>query len=217
MARRNASRKHASKKQNKVLTQGLAGAAMLAAGTQAYGGLISAIAPPDVPEPGLPGANAVTWDIDGDGADDFEFNYKRQFSQPYWQSNVYTKQADNGIVGYVGDYIDYADRLDFDVSVDELQEFMGSAPNDQICMASLYNGDIYGGFADDAQGFLGLKFMVGSETHYAWLLLRTGPGIGIDFIAAAYASDPNEPAITPEPGSLAALALGAAAWLRRRP
>jgi hypothetical protein len=87
----------------------------------------------------------------------------------------------------------------------------------------------YGQFLGvNSTGFLGFRFTSGGNTHYGYIELGITPGApgngpGITFLSAAFENLPAMPieiAAVPEPKtaalSLGALALGAAATLRRR-
>ena len=73
------------------LMSGLAGAAALAAGSQAYaqGTAVSIAPPPDIPAPVPPNSSAtINWNADGVGANDFTFLFRFPNStQVHWQSN----------------------------------------------------------------------------------------------------------------------------------
>jgi hypothetical protein len=76
----------------------------------------------------------------------------------------------------------------------------------------------YGFFSPGDTGYLGLRFDIGSDTHYGWANITVGPNsvvslntLGYESIAGASAHVPLSPASVPEQGSsLALLALGAA-------
>ena len=74
----------------------------------------------------------------------------------------------------------------------------------------------YGPFAG-LDGYLGIRFYIGSDLHYGWIRLNLNngyPAQAIGFITEwAYNSVPNAPlaaGVVPEPSTLALVALGAA-------
>jgi hypothetical protein len=76
----------------------------------------------------------------------------------------------------------------------------------------------YGFFAPGSTGYLGLRFDIGSDTHYGWANITVNPDSTVALNTLGYESDagvsahvPLSPAAVPEGGSsLALLALGAA-------
>jgi len=77
----------------------------------------------------------------------------------------------------------------------------------------------YSDLPEGQQTYLGVRFDLGSGDQYGWIgVVRTGPDL--DAFAWGYETDPGVPieagALVPEPGSLAMLAVGAAAMARRR-
>lgn len=63
--------------------------------------------------------------------------------------------------------------------------------------------------------YMGIHFDIGDGVQYAWIgFVRTAEQV--EAFAWAYETEPGVPITVPEPGTLAGLALGAAALLRRR-
>ena len=208
----------------KAALAGLGGAAILASGSQAYSAVISVTPPPDLADlgegtvnPGPGDFDHTDWDLDGDGTIDFGFNYRNVDNPQFtWQSNIWT-DGTNGVVGYVGFFLDYADNLTAGTVVDGSSTFVGTT--DQVALGSEYLYTPYGGFGsvdDIVRGFVGLRFQMADGVHYGFVEIETGEGFGLTFHSAAYESEPDVGITIPEPGSLAALALGAVALLKRR-
>lgn len=200
---------------------GLAGAAALAAGSQAYSAVTPAASlPANIPGtvPSTPTPLTSLWDVDGDAASDFVFRYET-FASGSWFSGIGSFPPNNAVVGYVGYFgpytLFYADNLGSGAVVDATDNFVGT--NNYAILASRFSGTDYGAFrAPNTRGFVGFKFEIGSNLHFGWIELETSRDGGVVFHSGAYESTPNTPIAIPEPGSLAALAIGAAALLRRR-
>ncbi|MBS0659815.1 MAG: PEP-CTERM sorting domain-containing protein [Verrucomicrobia bacterium] len=214
-------------------TSGLAGAMVLAAGSSAYANIVTVATPADFNvAAGTASVGPVLWDVNGDGATDFQFTYRypntATGSGVIWQANMnpFTgTQATNGALGYQGTFIRYAEAF-------TLGTIFGPTPpantpavsfpttSTQVTLGSRYlsagTPSYYGGFATGptppgTQAYVGFRFTIGANTHYGWLLLSVGPG-SIDFVSAAYDNTPNTPIAAgaiPEPSTLAFLSLGA--------
>lgn len=217
-------------------TTGLAGAVAIAGGTAAYGQIIVVSTPADfVVSAGTATAPSVNWDVNGDGINDFTFGYRypntATGSGVIWQANMnpFTgSAATNGVIGYTGPFIRYGSALAAGFSIGTGGAFSTVT---QVALGSRYlSGGVptyYGGFAASiAPGTLayaGFRFNdSGGQVHYGWILLSVGPG-SIDFVSAAYQSTSNTAILAgavPEPGTMAALAIGAVgvvgAVVRRR-
>jgi hypothetical protein len=198
----------------KKTSSGLLGALAIASGSSAYAAVVSVAPPPDLSS--TPGGATTTenWDVNLDGIVDFGFQnrYPNSGTHVNWQLNFYPVPAGNGVVGYVGPFINYADALSFGTSIGPASTFQTSA---QVCLGSNYGGTLYGGFAVEVppgtNAYAGFQFTAADGIHYGWVFLNINAGI-IDFTSAAYESTPGV-AITagavPEPGTMAMLALGA--------
>lgn len=204
---------------------GLSGAILLAAGSQAYATMVSVSPPPDVPAGPINDqfGNEVIWDIDGTGPIiDFTFQHRRLpgiFLD--YQANVFPNiYFSNAVVGYTGSSNDYADMLSAGTVIGPASPWVdGFATTSHVVLASQYFFNNYGGFSNGQVGYLGFRFDSPTGTHYGWLEMSVTKNGGIDFISAAY-SDTDLPVYAgggevPEPGTLAALAFGAAVLLHR--
>lgn len=202
-----------------IRLSGLAGAVTLAAGSMAYADIVVVSGPTDVVANGNTafGGNSVFWDVDGDGADDLEFGHRgTPISPTYsWQANVYTL-AGSTVSGYAGLFVAfYGSQLSMGDSV--ASSGLVGTPGAQIAMGSDYASLAYGGWGavgGSSTGFLGFQL---SSGNYGWVEVTAGP-TGIQFLGAAYENSGADIAAgaVPTPGSLGALAIGAAAMLRRK-
>ncbi len=209
--------------------KGLAGAAALAAGSQAYGQVTPVATPADLANLGEGTANPgpgqfdpVAWDVNGDAVDDFGFNFRNIDDAVFtWQANIYALNAGNGADGYIGFFLDYANNLPAGTTIDGGLNFVDALAGN-VALGSEYLGLPYGGFGSvdsTVRGFVGFRFLASGNTHYGWVEIETGEDFGLSFLGAAYNATPDAPIAAgeiPEPSTLAALAFGACALLRRR-
>lgn len=208
---------------------GLAGAVAIAGGSQAYGAIVAVTPPANLTNTaGSATTTTINWDVNGDGTADFQFSdrYPNIAAGSYgvvWQENMNPATSalatTNGVVGYQGSFVRYASALTAGTSIATASAFSTSA---QVVLGSRYsyggNGiSNYGGFAAAvAPGtfrYAGFRFNATDGTHFGWIQLAVNAGT-ITFVNAAYQSTPATAIIAgavPEPGSMAALALGAAA------
>jgi hypothetical protein len=216
-----------------VVRAGFAGALALAGGTGAYGSIVDATAslPADVVIPA--GSNvsnlSAVWDINGDSLGDLQFRYRSNIAAAWpWTTRLFTSTG-GAVVASGGGYGPYANLLTNSDIVGPASGF-GAATN--AVLGSVYGGTTYGGFGTvtgSIHGFVGFKFLDAlSAVHYGWAEIEVfaeasgGAGAGtpgIRFFHAAYESsaDTALPVGTlPTPGSIGALALGAATLLRRK-
>jgi hypothetical protein len=156
-----------------------------------------------------------------------------------------TAAGTNALAGYIGGYgISYAVRLSAGASIGAVAPSgfasLGASSNPaqagswrnpaQVVLGSFYGALPYGGFAvagaanANVRGFVGFRFDQGGQTRYGWLdveVRRSGTAAGsggIFFYGAAYEDSgaPIAAGAVPAPGTLAGLAVGAAACLRRK-
>lgn len=76
-------------------------------------------------------------------------------------------------------------------------------------------GDPASDFEEGVPSYIGVRFNLGAGDQFGWIgVVRNGPFV--DPFAWAYETTPGLPITTPEPGSLAMLALGAVGLLARQ-
>ncbi len=221
------------------LRTGLAGAMALAAGTSAYAAIVPVGVPANLPAAPAPASNPATgtlgWDVDGNGTLDFGFQFRNPQANPgpgvQWQGNFNPLIAGNAVVGYTGAFIAYANNLATNTSISGASTFRPTSGTGQVTLGSVYRSNSintgYGGFfpgnpntaggqAGASRGFAGFRFATPGGVRYGWIELQVD-ATGISFFRAAYEdSGAAIPAGTiPAPTSIGALALGAAALLRR--
>ncbi len=217
------------------LSKGLAGAAALAAGTEAYGAVTAANSLPAnfIPSSGVTSpAHQESWDVDGDGTADFDLFFSQASTSGNWVSGIYGYGGVGtaAAVAYVGPYVVYVNRLSVGTSIGPTSIF-NQDTGYVAAFASRFSGMLYGQFnPPNDRGFIGFEFTNASGLHFGYLELMTDPFTsagspgGQTFFQAFYESTPNTPititAAIPEPGTLASLAVGAAflggVALRRR-
>ena len=203
------------------LTRGLAGAAALAAGTEAYGTVVSATAPTNyVPSSGVTNPpNQRPWDVNNDGIVDFSFYFAQTSTNGNWVSGIYGYGGAgvNCASGYAGPYVTYVYRLGAGATVGPASPFY-QATGYVAVFASKFSGVLYGQWsAPNTTGYCGFEFTAADGIHFGYFRLTTNrfqnaanPG-GQVFAQAFYETTPNTPiTIVPEPSSLAALAFGSA-------
>lgn len=92
---------------------------------------------------------------------------------------------------------------------------VGPAENFQYAAqiaAQRFGGHI-GNFAFGDTGFIGLRFDIGTDTHYGWANLTLNDNYTVTLNALGYETDPNTPdhiPVVPEGSSIVLLAIGAA-------
>lgn len=217
------------------LRTGLAGAVALAAGTSAYAGIVQVAVPADILPPLVPGTSAPSnWDVDGNGTVDFNFTFRNPGSatQVRWQANMNRNTTNNtsgGTVAYLGGFgLSYGFNLAANTNIGPSSTFQNGGTGGQVILGSVYAGLNYGGFGTGgnprpgpaqpgaSRGFAGFSFNTPGGLRYGWIELETTETLGIRFLRAAYEdSGAAIPAGVPTPGTLGALAIGAAAMLRR--
>ena len=230
-------------KQTRVL-KGLAGAAAMAGASQAYGALVSVDTPTDIvgaaptASSTITAANTRNIDLNGDGVRDVSIRF-RDFTTTggtVLQSFFYggTSTSPGASVGYGISGQSYAFSLATGYTV---------GPNASFYQVAGYLGHIVTNYKGTNYGFtnylgkagvpetIGFRFTAtGGQVDYGYLQLETDPYVsaanpgGIRFLKLAYENTGaaiTVPAIAvPEPGSLVALAAGAATFagigLKRR-
>lgn len=221
-------------------TTGLAGAVAIASGSQAYGAIVNVATPATLTNTaGSTSATSVTWDVNGDSIADFTFSCRyNNGAGVIWQDNM-TGATGNSVLGYgsTANAFRYGSAFSLGTSISATPP-AGTAFETavQTIMGSVYNGTPYGGFAaTSAPGtgsvtagtfsYAGFSFVAGGNTFYGWLRMSVNAG-SMQFASASYNNTPGTAIAAgaqavPEPGTLAGLALGAAAlggvaWKRRR-
>jgi hypothetical protein len=205
----------------KTVSTGLAGAAALAASTEAYGAVVSATLPANfIPSSGVTSpANQTPWDVDGNGTVDFSLFFSQASTGGNFVSGIYGYGGVGtaAAVAYLGPYVAYVNRLVVGNTIGPASVFNQNTGY-VAAFASRFNGTYYGQFVSpNTRGFIGFEFTNASGLHYGYLELMTSqfasagsPG-GQTFFQAFYETTPNTAiTIVPEPRSLAALAFGAA-------
>ncbi|MEX2218893.1 MAG: hypothetical protein WD749_09045 [Phycisphaerales bacterium] len=189
-----------------------------------------------------PAAGFINWDVDGDAVSDFRLQFRNPQSTGtfgvVWQANFspFTAGGTNAVVGYMGPFVNYGAKLNAGDLIGPTAPGAGNSWRNpaQVVLGSFYrSGGVpspYGGFstgtvpsASIVRGFVGFRFTIGGNTRYGWLDVEvrgadtTAGSGGMYFFGAAYedTGDPIPAGAVPAPGSLAALALGAAACARR--
>jgi len=199
------------------LLSGLAGAAALAAGSQAYaqGTAVPIAIPADIPTPPVGGTSAtINWSPNGDAINDFAFSFRNPGStQVHWQSNmnpINGAATGTSVVGFLGPFVNYATNVPIDQNATTT-----TAPGTgsfrtvtQVVLGSVYGPGLglnYGGFGNggsgpgpghaspggfpqNATGYVVFRVGQGPTSQVGWLQLRTGTQFGIDFIAAGLGS-----------------------------
>jgi len=215
-----------------VVSTGLAGAAALAASTEAYGAVVSVTPPANfIPTSGVTNpAHQAPWDVNSDGTADFSLFFSQASTGGNWVSGIYG-YGGAGIAAasaYAGPYVTYVYRLGAGAVVGPASPFYQAAGYVAV-FASKFSGILYGQFsAPNSTGYVGFEFTAADGIHFGYFQVTTdhfvnagSPG-GQVFAQAFYETTPNTAiTIVPEPTSLAALAfgsalLGGAALLRRK-
>jgi hypothetical protein len=204
---------------------GLVGALAIGAGSSAYSAVVVATPPADLIPSVLPTGASLTasWDIDGDGTDDFAFSFRQpQSSGVDWQSNIFPLAGNFtfGTPGFTSTFF-YAWRFNAGDTISGVPPSgaypVGSAS--QAVLASRYASTDYGQFLPpNSRGFLGLQFTNVDGTFFGYIEVQVnraaGVGLpGFQFLSAAWENTPDTPITAgaiPEPGTLALLAFGAA-------
>lgn len=188
--------------------------------------------PPDLTNNPGAATTSVNWDVNNDGIIDFTFQNRYPNTQlpgpgVVFQLNMNPAAgtaATNGVISYNGPFIRYAFALQANAVIGPGGAFSTTT---QLTLGSQYiSGGVatyYGGFAagPNANGavppgtfaYAGFRFQAADGTHYGWVRLAVSAGL-IDFDSAAYNTTPNQQILAgqiPEPGTMAMMAMGAAA------
>lgn len=145
---------------SRKLQLGLAGAAAMAAGSQAYGVVVFVPTPADLPAP-APGTASVTrtWDVDQNGSNDFTFVFRYPNTTGatgvVWQTNMNPPAGGNAVGGHPGTFITYGTNFVQNTLIGATlptgSSFQTSA---QVTLGSVYrSGGVpfaYGGFGNGA-------------------------------------------------------------------
>ena len=199
----------------KIMVGGVAGAMAIAAGTDAYGAVVSINLPANIA--GYNGTPVPftqrSVDIDGNGTTDILFDYSAQSSSV---GGTFIHDV-TGIDGY-GPGPSYANNLAVGTLINASD--VTATPNADVTLTSTY-GQV-GAFYTNHTGFIGFSFVdSNSAEHFGYFQVTTGQTAGLQFLSGAYQTTPNAAIVAgatsvPEPGSLAALAVGATAVVVRR-
>jgi hypothetical protein len=204
-----------------VVSTGLAGAAALAASTEAYGAVVSVTPPANfIPSSGVTSpANQTPWDVNSDGTTDFSLFFAQSSTAGNWVSGIYGYGGVGvaAAVAYQGPFVVYVNRLVVGNTIGPASAF-AQATGYVAVFASQFGGLPYGQFqSPNTTGYVGFEFTAADGLHFGYFQVTTdhfqsagSPG-GQVFSQAFYETTPNTAiTIVPEPGSLAALAFGSA-------
>lgn len=191
----------------------------------AAAGVVLAVAPDadaqivytDVDPDAVVSGGSVSYDIDGDGTDDFAFVQATISSGERPLILAYGSNIANRFAGYAGPYFNYGNALDEGTTIDANLTFLattqtanGAARDDaRAFLASTYPGyGAYGPFADDGvtDKYLGVRFVAGAgTTHYAWFLLSSGASSSsLTVQGYAYETMPNTAIVAGDQGGITA-------------
>lgn len=158
------------------------------------------------------GSHAI--DITGDGIDSFSLSWEVDVYYGGYSGHLNFQSLDGGdtqaAVKPGGDTL-----ISFHPFLWDIGPSYGFAANPN---GAAYSWSAKGGF--DQQPYYGFRTIIDDETHYGWLHIeRDHANVEMHIIGFAYESTPNTPITVgaiPAPGTLALLALGAAAGSRRK-
>ncbi|MBC8045604.1 MAG: T9SS type A sorting domain-containing protein [Fimbriimonadaceae bacterium] len=116
-------------------------------------------------------------DINDDGETDFIFQATSTTGGSWSFARVFGSittsmyafgNSSNRFIGYSGPALPYGSALD---EGDEISSGGDFLTLNVAFLASVYGGITYGAFADQDDKFLGVKFVVGSDLHFGWILM----------------------------------------------
>jgi hypothetical protein len=222
-------------------TELLAAAAAIAAGTQAYGEVVIFINP-DEGEPGHFDWDvgdefaATSWlDITRPSADQAGLLDPRSVGQIgshqigygggasfWWNRNSRLYDGGHGawVAAEAPGYNSRTIALPGGETIDGRLNFNGISTHAGATSTQYYGYIVWSNFAAGEASYMGVRFSDMDGYHYGWIgVVRPDPlGIDLDAFAWGYETEPGVPIIAgiPAPGTLAALAFGAAVTRRGR-
>lgn len=149
---------------------------------------------------------------------DFQLFHFQNFEPSYSGGNFWTKLylTNNGANAFVGGDLGTVARLGAGVTVESASPFGASYG----IMAQAGNGTPVGGLPwnGPGQGYIGLRFLIGADTHYGWAEVTVNQGLtatlnrfGYEDVAGASVETGDiGGGEVPEPGSMSLMILGAA-------
>ena len=223
-----------------IAIKGLTGAVALAGATQSYGAVVAANPPTTTTLTVTEAGNTTTesfvntaFDVDGDGAVDFELEVSISptgltgLKKPVEYAHIYGfgGVGTAAVVGYVKTFTsgsaNYASKLTLGTTIGPSSTFVGT-PTYYTNLGIKYGTKSYGKFTTGT-GYIGFEFTAADGLlHYGYVDVATtltgttnaNASATLTYLGAFYDTTPNEAitigAAVPEPGSLAALAFGAA-------
>lgn len=208
-----------------IVLLALTGICLLGGGEVSKGAVVTVATPADLVPATTPLADPginVLWDLNGDGANDFNFTFRQpQINGDVdWQANAFPLNGAKVIGTFdTANDVFFGNRLTAGTSIGSASVFTG--PPAQAILGENFAGTTDGQFVNTA-GYLGFSLTVGANLYYGYLNLSTARTGGIDFISAAYENTSGSAiaaGAVPEPGAWAMLGLGSVAGLaglRRR-
>ncbi|MFN0276518.1 MAG: T9SS type A sorting domain-containing protein [Chitinophagales bacterium] len=122
-------------------------------------------------------------DLDGDSQGDLLFqvvstsggswSFNRVFG--YISTSVYSMgDPSNNVIGYSGAFLPYGSALNSGDNIGAGEDFL--SVYNVAFLGSIYGGITYGPWADQTDKYLGVKFIVGGNTHYGWVRMDATVG-----------------------------------------